>query len=120
MARPPTWRSSASPAAQGGSASPPITVGDGDVTAPIAAPSPPASPPTVRPPATEPAKYQATVRPHRVLRARSPSGLMLASIDSPQGDQEERSAATTATASPARVTSRGVTVGRVQPRGSAG
>jgi hypothetical protein len=37
---------------------------------------------------------------HRELRARSPSGLMLESIDSPQGDQVARSAATKAIGSP--------------------
>ena len=49
---------------------------------------------------TEPTAKAPAVRPHRLPRARSPSGLMLASIDSPQGDQDERRPATTARTAP--------------------
>jgi len=41
-----------------------------------------------------------TVTDHLEARARSPSGLMLDSIDSPQGDHVERTAATSAMGSP--------------------
>ena len=46
-----------------------------------------------------PGERRATIS---VLRIRSPSGLMLASIDSPQGDQRERIAATAASEHPER------------------
>src|SRR6516162_1186775 len=69
----------------------------------------PAAAPMSAPPKVDATRYQPIVRPNRVLRARSPSGLMLASIDSPHGDQDERSPATAATTTPATVTPTDVT-----------
>src|SRR5438270_126092 len=63
-------------------------------------PSSPASAPTAAAATTEPAAKNATVTPHLDPRARSPSGVMLASIDSPHGDHAERSPATTPAAQP--------------------
>src|SRR3954451_9758028 len=56
--------------------------------------------PNSAPAAVDAAVYQSAVVIHRLPRARSPSGWMLESIDSPQGDQVERTAATRATAIP--------------------
>jgi hypothetical protein len=41
----------------------------------------------------DPMTKAVTVVPHLELRLRSPSGVMLASIDSPQGDHADRMAA---------------------------
>src|SRR6476661_2000579 len=70
------------------------------MTAAMVTPSAPAIPPVTAPPAIDPAKYHVTVRVQRLPRARSPNGLMLASIDSPHGDHDERIAATIATTTP--------------------
>src|SRR5437660_1030670 len=64
-------------------------------------PARPSSTPAAAPPVIDAARYAVTVTPHRLSRARSPSGWMLASIDSPHGDQLERSPATVATTRPA-------------------
>ena len=76
----------------------------------------PASTPTAAPPAVEPSTYHAVVRPHRRRRPRSPSGVMLVSIDSPQGDHVERTAATAATASPASRTADATPAGLLRIR----
>ena len=56
------------------------------------------------PPPTEPIMYAVTVSHHRLLRLRSPNGEMLESIDSPQGDHVDRTAATTASTTPSQNT----------------
>src|SRR6185312_14116244 len=80
----------------------------------------PARPPAAprRAPATAPAPVAATAKavtviPHRLPRLRSPSGVMLPSIDSPQGDHSERRPATTASGT-ATTSSAGAVTG---PRG---
>src|SRR5690348_2261014 len=78
-------------------------------------PTAPSAAPKAIPPATDPAEYQAAVTPHRLFLARSPSGLMLASIDSPQGDQVDRIAATTASGTP-RTTATALLVTARRPR----
>src|SRR5439155_25136085 len=65
-------------------------------------PSAPSPDPAAIPPSVEPLTKAATVTPHRRPRARSPSGVMLPSIDAPQGDHVERIAPTSARATPAR------------------
>src|SRR5437588_10359942 len=67
---------------------------------PSSIPNAPRTAPAARPPATEPTRYAPAVTPHRLPRARSPSGLMLESIDSPQGDQVERTPAMRASPNP--------------------
>src|SRR5690349_606200 len=60
---------------------------------------PPAAPraaPRAAPAAPAASANAVTVIPHRLPRLRSPSGVMLPSIDSPQGDHSERSPATIA------------------------
>src|SRR5439155_24495146 len=51
--------------------------------------------PTTAPEAADATPHAVTVIPHLELRLRSPSGVMLASIDSPHGDHAERMAAVT-------------------------
>ncbi len=60
--------------------------------------------PMVTPPRTEPATKNIAATPNRLFRPRSPSGVMLESIDSPHGDQVDRTAPTTADATPAHTT----------------
>src|SRR3954452_12308444 len=66
-------------------------------------PAHPRAAPTMAPAAVEPPTYQPAVTNQWFPRPRSPSGWMLESIDSPQGDQVERTAATSATAIPNQV-----------------
>src|SRR5439155_2880843 len=72
----------------------------GAVATPPAAhrPAAPSSPPAAAPAAVAPTANHAAVTPHLDRLARSPSGLMLPSIDSPQGDHAERTPATAASA----------------------
>ena len=60
------------------------------------APSAPGAAPISAPPSVAPSANAVTVTAHVEPRPRSPSGVMLASIDSPQGDQAARTAASTA------------------------
>src|SRR5437588_5916650 len=59
---------------------------------------PPKAAPASAPPPAEARTWAAAVSHHRFRRTRSPSGWMLASIDSPHGDQAERTPAISATA----------------------
>src|SRR3954447_6535179 len=63
-------------------------------------PSAPSTAPIAAPPVVDATTYAVTVRRQDAPRPRSPSGVMLASIDSPQGDQVARTPAAAATASP--------------------
>src|SRR4051794_35805534 len=63
-------------------------------------PRAPSNAPIAAPPAVDATTYAVTVRRQDAPRPRSPSGVMLASIDSPQGDQVARIPAAAATARP--------------------
>src|SRR4051812_5241458 len=63
-------------------------------------PRAPSTVPIAAPPAVDATTYAVTVRRQDAPRPRSPSGVMLASIDSPQGDQVARIPAAAATARP--------------------
>src|SRR5438067_8002026 len=65
-------------------------------SSPAAPPTAPSSVPAAPPAAVAASPKAVTVIPHLRPRLRSPSGVMLPSIDSPQGDHSERSPATTA------------------------
>src|SRR5580658_5689889 len=69
----------------------------GRATGRNAIPTSPSNAPTAAPPARLPTMCAVTVRTHRLPLVRSPSGWMLESIDTPHGDQAERTAAATAT-----------------------
>src|SRR5205814_3648757 len=60
----------------------------------------PRPPPTVTPASVEPRTYAITVTHQRDPRPRSPSGVMLPSIDVPHGDHVDRRPAATASATP--------------------
>src|SRR2546428_8153920 len=66
----------------------------------VAEPTHPSTQPTPAPAAVDPARSQATVVAQFAPRDRSPSGVMLPSIDSPQGDQADRTPATRASPNP--------------------
>src|SRR5580658_7785360 len=81
-------------------AAPPATTADvvaGRPSRPAPAARPATHNPRVAPPATLPSTNQDAVAAHRWPRARSASGVMVESMERPQGDQVERAAATTAT-----------------------
>src|SRR5690606_20959327 len=69
-------------------------------------PTSPNRPPTVAPARAAPTTKAVAVMVHRLWRARSPSGWMLESIDSPHGDQCDRMAARMATKEAATVIGR--------------
>src|SRR5205823_10431212 len=74
--------------------------------------------PTAAPVSVDPARKNPAVELHRDPRARSPSGVMLASIDSPHGDHAEYTPANSAHMDPARASATGVVTS--PPRRSAG
>src|SRR5437667_162271 len=94
----------------------------------------PKAAPTAAPPAADPERNvatkvrytadpvtnAATVAVHRCRRPRSPSGVMLPSIDSPQGDQVDRMAARPATARPNPTSERSATRSPAVEAGVAG
>ena len=68
----------------------------GSPSRPTPAARPATHSPRVAPPTTLPATNQDAVAPQRWPRARSASGVMVESMERPQGDQVERAAPTTA------------------------
>src|SRR3954451_12728035 len=79
---------------------PSITGADGTTTRPTN----PASAPVVIPPSTEPTTKNDAAITNRLFRPRSPSGVMLESIDSSHGDHVALIAPTTAATTPVHTT----------------
>src|SRR5438067_12136023 len=70
----------------------------------MSTPRPPAASPVTAPPSVEPMKKNHAATANRLFRPRSPSGVMLESIDSPHGDHVARMAPMTAAAPPVQNT----------------
>ncbi|TML35813.1 MAG: hypothetical protein E6G29_07240 [Actinobacteria bacterium] len=85
----------------------------------MSSPTAPAAAPSAADDRAEPKMKKATVTGHLDERPRSPSGVMLASIDSPHGDHADLIAATAAIPMPTTTAAAAVVI-RVVPRPRAG